>query len=119
MTTSDQPRAEHSVQSHGSVALWASAFLLAALIVVQAGRIGSSNEAQAGNVAEVGTMRILTAAAGGDEEIIVLLNSTEESLTVYGIENGRSVELYQIVNLPDVFLQRSAVPGGGAPGGRR
>ena len=101
----------------GAAALWASAFVLAGMILVSAGR-HAENPAYAGQVAEVAGLRILTADAGSNEEVVALLNQNDETLSVYGIENQRSLELYEVVRLPELFDQ-SGGPQRGGTGGRR
>lgn len=99
----------------GGAALWASAFVILALVIVQAGRLGGAGEkAYAGDVAELATLRLLTASSGDNEEFLAILNHTDETISIYGIENGRSVELFQVQSLPEMFTQAR-----GAVGGRR
>lgn len=88
----------------GAAALWASAFVIMALILTQASRLGQGSAAFAGEFAEVGQLKILTAPAGNDEEFIAIINSTDQTLSIYGIENARSLELYQVQPLRDLFL---------------
>ena len=88
----------------GAAALWASAFVIAAMILTQAARLGPGSAAYAGEVSDVGQLRLLTAQSGNNEEYIALINSTDETLSIYGIENGRSLELYQVQPLRELFL---------------
>lgn len=88
----------------GAAALWASAFVIGAMILTQAARLGSGSAAYAGLNAEVGQLEILTAASGNNEDYIALINATDETISVYGIENGRSLELYQAVPLRELYL---------------
>lgn len=104
----------HSIDG-GAAALWASAFVIGALILVQAGERRGPSEAYAGNVAELGPMRLLTADAGGNEEVLVILNGVDETISVYGVQNTRSVELFQISKVDELFVQAR----GGAGGGNR
>jgi hypothetical protein len=82
-----------------SSALWASAFVLVALIVVQAGRIG---EARADMVSTVGGLSILTADTGSEESLFVL-DSRKEEISVYRVVNQNTLELYRRYELPRVF----------------
>lgn len=99
----------------GSGALWASAAVLAGLVIVQAGRLGSGGEALAGNTTDIGQVRLLTADAGGGEEVLVIVNNTDETISVYSIQQGRSIELHQMARLNELFEQAR----GRATGGRR
>jgi hypothetical protein len=97
-----------------SGALWASAFVIGAMLTVQAGRLGAPgtpDEAYAGNIAEIGQVRLLTADAGGGEEFLAILDLTGETISVYGVENQRSIELYQVARLPELFEQARAGTG--------
>ena len=88
----------------GAAALWASAFVILAMIIVQAGRVG--NEAQAeGMVSSVADLTVLTASAGDTEDILAVLDRRAETMYIYGVDGARSVELYQFENLSDVFTQ--------------
>lgn len=93
----------------GAAALWASAFVILAMILVQAGQRGGT-PAYAGNEAEVGTLRILTADAGSGEDVLIVLNQTDEVMSVYSVEGQRSVELYQTVPLAELFAGVRAAP---------
>ncbi len=80
--------------------LWASAFVLAGLVVVQASRLGG--EARAEMVSRVGEMTLLTAATGS-EEILLALDNRHEQVLVYKVVNQTSVELFQKYDLARVF----------------
>lgn len=100
----------------GVAALWASAFVIGGMLVSQAGRFGAPDQAYAGNVAETGQIRLLTADAGGGEEVLAIVNIVDETIAIYSIQNQRSIELYQTARLADLFDQ--ARGGGGGSGGR-
>lgn len=99
------PNASTNRLDPAAAALWASAFVIGAMLTIQAGRLGAPQSAEAGNLAEVGQVRILTADAGGGEEFLAVLNITDETISIYSIENQRSIELYQVAKLPDLFEQ--------------
>jgi hypothetical protein len=101
--------------SRHDAALWASAFVTAALILLQAGRLGPMQPAYAATEAEAGTVRLLTADAGGGEEILAILNSPKETISVYSVQNQRTIELYQVADLGELFAQAR----GEGPGGQR
>lgn len=88
-----------------AAALWASAFVIAAMLTVQAGRLGAPEPAYAGNIAEVGQVRLLTADAGGGEEFLAVLDITRETLSIYGVQNQKSIELFQVAKIPELFEQ--------------
>ena len=90
--------------------MWASAFVLAGFLVVQAGRV-ETDAAYAGVVDDIGDMRILTADSGNNEEYIAVLNGTDQTISIYGIENGRTVELYQSASIAELFEQAKAAAG--------
>jgi len=74
-------------------ALWASAFVIAALIIVQAGRL-PGNQAHAEMATGNGTYTLVTADAGtgGDErpdELLYVIDSRDQVLLVYEIEDAR------------------------------
>ncbi len=97
---------------HGAAALWASAMVILAMIVVQAGRLGGS-PALARDVDDAGAIRLLTATTGNTEDFIAIVNGRAETLGVYAIQNGRSVELLDVQRLPELFEQAARASGAG------
>ncbi|MEC9373492.1 MAG: hypothetical protein VYC34_06595 [Planctomycetota bacterium] len=95
----------------GAAALWASAFVILALIVSQAGRLPGVNPAYAGNVSEVGDLTILTADSGDNEDILCILDNRSEKLFIYGVQNRQSVELFQTYNLSQTFTDARRAAG--------
>lgn len=95
-------------------ALWASAFVLAALTIIQIGR-GVGREAIAGTVSTVGEVTGLTASASLDEDIFCVLDGRSESLLVYRVENQNRVELLQTIRLPEAFAEARGGGGGARP----
>lgn len=85
-------------------ALWASAFVLAGMVVLQAGRYGAGNQASA-DALQFGSMTLLSADAGGNEDVVLVLDDSSDALLVYGIENRDRVELYQNLKLSEFFQQ--------------
>lgn len=76
-----------------SAALWASAFVILALVIVQAGRL-PGNAAHAHMVADRGEYTLMTADSGrgGDsepDEILCVIDSREQILLVYEVEDAR------------------------------
>ncbi len=82
--------------------LLASAFVLVALIIVQAGRLGWPSEARAEMVSQVGGFTMLTTDAGNDDMLVVLDNRTDQ-LTVYKVENQSSIEQHKKYELSRIF----------------
>jgi hypothetical protein len=73
--------------------LWASAFVILALVIVQAGRL-PGNAAYAHMVADRGEYTLMTADSGkgGDsepDEILCVIDSREQILLVYEVEDAR------------------------------
>jgi hypothetical protein len=91
-------------------ALWASAFVLASLAVVQAGRL-TGGQARADLVSQVGSYTVLTADAG-TEDVLLMLDTRKEQVLVYKVENQNAIELYKRYELPRLFQDaRGRTPG--------
>ena len=78
-------------------ALWASAFVIAALVIVQAGRL-PGNQAIAGTASERGSYSALTVNSGqGPEtnpnELLFVIDSREQALLVYEIEDAKKKQI--------------------------
>lgn len=103
--------------SGARAALWASAFVLAGLILVQmrlAGAVhaapplfGDSSLARAGMLAQAGGYTVLTSDVG-NEDILVVLDSRNEELFIYHLENQSSVQLLERQSLPGLFNEARA-----------
>src|SRR5262245_60979323 len=97
----------------GAAALWASALVIAALIIVQAGRLsGAHNAAHAGMQGDRGDYTLLTASAGTGPEtdpndIFCVLDSREQILLVYEVEDAqkKQVVLRDVYQLDNLFLR--------------
>ena len=111
----NEDRGTGSVGISGA-ALWASAFVILAMIVVQAGRVSvGPSAAYAGNVSTTGDLTVLTAAGGDNQDVLVVLDRRLERVFLYGIENRSKVQLFESHNLSDMFTSaRNVVMGGGA-----
>ncbi len=103
-TTNDRPRLDP-----GGATLLASAFVLFALVIVQASRLGGA-PAMA-DVSEVGDLTVLTAAARVDDDIVLILDRREEALYVYGVQ-ARRVLLYDTQRLDRLFQAARGAGGG-------
>lgn len=85
-----------------SAALWASAFVILALVLVTAGR-GFGNAARAEMVSSAGDYTVMTTDAANGE-IVLVLDERNEELLVYKILNQKEIELYQKLDLSRTFL---------------
>ena len=95
-----------------SAILWASAFVIGALVIMQAGRL-QGNIANAEMVADRGSYTLLTASSGrGGEaepdELLFVIDSREQILLVYEVEDARKrqIHLRDPQNL-DLLFQRA------------
>ncbi|HMN96809.1 MAG TPA: hypothetical protein PKC43_07180 [Phycisphaerales bacterium] len=89
--------------------LAATAFILAALVILQAGRLPVA-EAWAGGAAAAGDFSVVTATNGlGKEsrphELLYLVDNRSELLFVYEVEDAsrRSLVLREVTSLPVLF----------------
>ena len=98
----------------GAAALWASAMVILALVILQAGRLGAGRQAMA-DVISVDDTVLLTSEVDGTEDILTVLDSRTDTLLVYGVVNRNTIELRETVNLAELF-QSARGPAG--PGGR-
>jgi hypothetical protein len=98
--------------SNGRGGLWGSAFILMALVLIQAQNLvgmqpfGNANEAEAGMVSQVGTLTVLTADAGNDDVLVVLDGRSEEVYVYRTDRNG--IQLHQRLNIPKLFQDAKA-----------
>lgn len=81
-----------------SAALWASAFVIFAMIILQAGKL-PSNQAHAEMASTRGAYTLLTTSSGrgGDEdpdELLYVLDSVGAVLLVYEIEDARKGQIF-------------------------
>ena len=80
-----------------SAALWASAFVIGALIIVQAGRL-PANPAFASTASDRGDFSLLTldSGVGGDTqpyELLYVIDSRQQAIMVYQIEDARRKQI--------------------------
>jgi hypothetical protein len=95
--------------------LWASAFVLFALIMIQAepliaqqgGVLGKS--AQAGMVSQVGQITVMTADAGSDD-VLLVLEGRSEDLYVYRTDRN-GIQLQQRMPVSKVFQDAKVMSG--------
>lgn len=93
----------------GAAALWASAFVIMAMIITQASNARLGKEARA-DVSSVGSMTVTNIQAREDSDVLLVLNDAQERLYIYGLEQGRSLELLQTQSLPEIFSSARRSP---------
>lgn len=111
--TNDGPRMNRNGNALATALLWASAFVLAALVIVQAGRLpgNAAYAAGAANQGNQGTSAItLNTGLGPDAkpyEALWVLDGRGEMLFIYYIENGnagdKALLLRQAIPVPELF----------------
>lgn len=82
-------------------ALWASALVIAALILVQAGRVADT-PARAEMASKSGAYSMITTKAGGAEALFVVDDRTE-TLMIFEVRPGQKFELRRTEGLPELF----------------
>lgn len=100
----------HKTSINGAAAaLWASAFVIIALIIVQAGRL-PGNLAFGAVAADRGPYTLLTASSGqgpeaNPDDVLFVIDSREQVLMVYEIENlaKKQITLRDGGNLENLF----------------
>ncbi len=86
--------------------LWVSAGVLAALIVVQgAGMLDSS--AEAGMSSTIGSYTMIT-TNGGVDDILVVVDSSQESLMVYHADRLKGLQMLEREELSGLFQRARA-----------
>jgi hypothetical protein len=102
-----QPRSRHSV-------LWASAFVLFAMVLIQSQPLFAQpfgdHAARAGMVSQVGQLTVMTADAGGDDVLLVLEGRSEELFVYRTDRNG--IQLQQRMQVPKLFQDAKALSTG-------
>lgn len=99
--------------NYAAAALWASAFILGALTIVQAGRLPGSTAYAAANSGPDGSSVVTMDTGLGPDakpyQALWVLDGRSEVLSIYYIENAnageKSLLLRNMVSLPDLFAQ--------------
>jgi hypothetical protein len=86
----------------GAASLWASAFVVMAMIITQASDARLGKEARA-DVTTVGSLTVTNIQSREDADILMILNDAQERLYIYGLEQGRTLELLQSQDLAEIF----------------
>ncbi|MBX3377860.1 MAG: hypothetical protein KF678_12755 [Phycisphaeraceae bacterium] len=95
-----------------SAALTASAIILAALVIVQGGRILGGDPVRAEMVTSSGGFTALTSQVSNSQDILLVLDSRSEELLVYRVENQANLELYRKYNVARMMADARARAGG-------
>lgn len=105
-------RGSRNTISGAAAALWASAFVIIALIIVQAGRLPGNHEAFAGTAADRGSYALLTASAGtGPEaapnELLFVIDYRDQVLLAYEVEDAhkKGITLRDGGSLDNMFIR--------------
>jgi len=96
-----------------SRALTVSAVILAGLLAAQLGRLApfGAGPAYAGNVSEIADSVVLTADAGNQEDVCLILDRRAEQLTVYGVDQ-RTLVFLATYDVGGLFNNARAAAGG-------
>lgn len=76
-----------------SAALWASAFVIGALVIVQAGRLPVNPAFADQAVADHGYTLVTGESGRSDAEVLYVLDSRSETMLVYEIEDARQKQV--------------------------
>lgn len=105
-----------SAQSRfGAAALWASAFFILALIIVQAGRLGSPIAPAHADITSAGNITVMTTQGSSGEDILAVMNSVDQTLFLYNVDSSRRVQLIQHYSIPQVFDDLAGRRGSSTP----
>lgn len=85
----------------GAAVLWASAFVILAMILAQASRLGAP--AYAGDVSTVGDFTVLTVAAGNNEDILLALDPRSDRVLAYSVVRGQNLDFRGSYTLTELF----------------
>jgi len=94
-----------TIRIKSSAALTASAVVLAAMIIVQAGRLLGGDPARADLVATSGAVTMLTVEASNSNDVLLVLDGRSEELMAYKVENQTNLELYKKYNVPRLMSE--------------
>ena len=90
---------------NSSALLTASALIIGALVIVQAGRLLTGTPAQADLVSSSGSFTALTVEATNSNDVLLILDGRSEELMVYKVENQSAVELFKKYNVPRLMSE--------------
>ena len=116
----DRTKPEMNRTQLACLCLLASAFVLAALLIVRLPRLTPS--AQAGLVDDKGRFNIMTVQTRATQESLLVIDQVNEKLLVYDIVQGRGapgtfgrLNLLAVIDLPRDVFPSVNIPGGVNP----
>lgn len=87
-TTQTMPNTQTRLNPAAAV-LWASAFIVAALIIIQAGKL-PENAAYADTIVSKNNYTLLTTGSGrGENHVLYVIDARDQVLMVYEVEDAR------------------------------
>lgn len=101
---------ERASVNGGRAALWASAFVLGAMVLLHAGGL-LDRPARAEMTATSGGYRAVTTNVGAEEALFVV-DEPREKLLVYLVRSNRRLDLVAQADLPDLFTRAQAQASG-------
>lgn len=108
--------AEGSSRLSSTALLWASAFILLGLVIVQSGRVAAHwlvPEARADVVSRVADYTTATVYSGsGSEDILVVLDGRGEQVFTYRVKNKNSLEFVKRYDLATLFEMGTRIGAG-------
>jgi len=105
-----------SQRSGAAAALWASAFILMAMIITQAGRLGGPVSSAYADVTSAGDLTIITTQGSAGEDIVAVLDRRDELLFMYGVDSARRIQLLRFYSVQQLFSDLAGRRGGGGGG---
>ena len=87
------------------IPLWASAFVIAALVIMQTARIGAGNNA-IGEMAIAGMDYTMLTTNSGNGEILAVLNNRDGNMYAYEVTSSKGINMVDRVNFSDLVAQR-------------
>lgn len=94
----------HKESTHGNTVLWASAFIVAALVFVMAGR--HTQNAYAGDASTANGFTLITTPNDQGSDLLYLIDQETSMLIVYNLKNPQlnsEMELVAAWYLPSMF----------------
>lgn len=110
--TTNAPRDQATPTTAAHAALWASAFVILAMILFRAGDLRGT-AAHGEMVADSGSDFVVMTADGGSDDVLLVLDQRNEELFVYGVKNQQEVDLYERYKLARLFHDARANARGG------
>jgi len=107
-----QRSARLSASASSTAVLWASAFVILAMILLRAGDLRGSM-AHGEMVTDSGSDYVVMTVDGGSDDVLLVLDQRNEELFIYGVKTQQSVELFQRFKLARLFHDAKANARGG------